>query len=185
MVSESGGSGKPAGEMQEVLSSIKQIIDEDKAQHAAASAEDEDVLELTELEEDEGEEIGPVVSIFEKRSSAAVGATPNKAADPDESRSSPGVVAQLKGLREAAKIAKDISAEENGNAKRVDSYALKAIEPMLETWVEQNAPRLAEARIDAAVQEALQDWMDRHLEEIVERVVREEVARMVAQASED
>ncbi|MEQ8650826.1 MAG: DUF2497 domain-containing protein [Kiloniellales bacterium] len=186
MSSETGGAEKPGGQMQEVLSSIKQIIDEDKAGHSKAaidlSPEDEDVLELTELEEDEGEEIGPVVSVFEKRPAAPTRPAERPAGD---AQGKPAAVAQLKGLREAAKIAKDISGDQSGSGGALERYASKAVEPMVEAWVQKNMPRLAETRADAAVQTALKDWMDRHLEAIVERIVREEVARMVAEASQD
>ncbi len=188
MNSEVGGTGKPDGAMDDVLSSIKQIIDEDKASHAPAGAseslDDEEVLELTELEEDESEEATPIAFVFEKRASTA-GAPPTLDTKSDEAaRSNPAVVAQLKGLREAAKIAKDISGDAPSNS-RFEPYVMKAIEPMLEKWTQENLPRLAETRVDAAVQRALKDWMDRNLEAVVERVVREEVSRMVAQASED
>ncbi len=189
MSSETGTPEKSGGQMQEVLSSIKQIIDEDKASHTAAAIdlapEEEDVLELTELEEDESEEVSPLVTVFEKRPATSVRSSGPAVESAAEARTKPAVVAQLKGLREAAKIAKDISGEQPGDAGAMGSYATKAIEPMVEAWVRQNLPRLAETRVDAAVQAALQDWMDEHLEAIVERVVREEVARMVAQASED
>ncbi len=190
MSSETEGASKPGGQMQEVLSSIKQIIDNDKASHSAApvdlAPEHEDVLELTELEEDEAEETAPLVSVFEKRPAAPARSAGNPSADDGaETRSKPAVVAQLKGLRQAAKIAKDISGEQPGADGALGSYAAKAVEPMLEAWVQKNLPHLVQSRIEAAVQDSLNDWMDENLGAIVERVVREEVARMVAQASED
>lgn len=192
MSSESDGANKQAGQMQEVLSSIKQIIDEDKASHGSTShgraaidlaPEDEDVLELTELEEDEADEVVPIASVFERRGQQA----PARAvgSDPAEARAKPAVVAQLKGLREAAKIAKDITGDQPANGGALGSVTAKAVEPMVEAWVNQNLPRLAEGRVEAAVQAALADWIDENLEAIVERIVREEVTRMVAEASED
>ncbi len=203
MSSEREGSGKPAAAMEEVLSSIKQIIDEDKAGHApapvsqpAATAaeheeDDEEVLELTELEEDSGEEPAPITSIFEKRPSRADAPRPipprtidatRPQADP---RSNPAVVAQLKGLREAAKIAKGIGSDADAQDARFEPYVVKAIQPLVEAWATEHLPKLAQDHIGVAVERALKDWMDRNLEAVVERVVREEVQAMVAQVGED
>lgn len=199
MSSETEGSGKPAAAMEEVLSSIKQIIDEDKAGHAptatsepaTAEEEDEEVLELTELEEDSGEEAAPITSIFEKRPSRpdALRAVPPRTIDAvrpqGDPRANPAVVAQLKGLREAAKIAKGISSEGVAQDGRFEPYVVKAIQPLVEAWAAEHLPKLAEDHIGVAVERALRDWMDRNLEAVVERVVREEVQAMVAQVGED
>ncbi len=189
MSSDTGGSGKPAAAMEEVLSSIKQIIEEDKASHTAsapkASHDEEEALELTELAEDHSEEPAPITSIFQKRPPVQPVPTPAKEESEEAEPSGPAVVAQLRGLREAAKIAKGISADEAGGDSRLEPYIAKAIQPIVESWAQQNLPRLAQVHIDAALGIALKDWMDRNLEAVVERVVREEVSRLVAQAGED
>ncbi|MBC6404128.1 MAG: DUF2497 domain-containing protein [Rhodospirillales bacterium] len=191
-MSVTGDKPKPEEAMGDILSSIKRIINEDQTGTAAPSESpppdgDEEVLELTELEEDETEEKTLITSIFGEKPLQTRGLPPLPetacGASEVEMRSNRAVVEQLKGLREAAKIAKAINAEDQVTDAGVNAYVLKAIEPLAEAWVKENLPGLAEAQVKDVLRTAVQAWIDTHLEDLVERIVQEEVSKMVEQAS--
>ncbi len=179
---------KPDPAMGEILTSIKQIITEEQAVQRApeqdadappkTEAGTDDVLELTDLVEDEDDEPLPASKVL------GIAPQPRPAAGRpgDEVRSRPAVVAQLRGLREAATIAKEMGNEGGG---KVSPLVQEAIVPLAEEWVRKNLPSLTEKSISEAVRPIVQEWMDHHLPEMVERVVREEVSRMVEQAGKD
>ncbi len=181
---------KPDPAMGEILTSIKQIITEEQAPQRPSESDDEapakaeapgdDVLELTDLVEEEDDDEPLAGSKVLGIAPAIRPSAPAKQGD--EIRSRPSVVAQLRGLREAATIAKEMGSEGGG---KVTPVIQEAIIPLAEEWVRKNLPSLTQKSISEAVRPIVQEWMDHHLPEMVERVVREEVARMVEQAGKD
>jgi len=194
MSNETSDPDRPDHGMDDILASIRRIVSEERQVGAAAptaasvpTAEPAggEVLELTDLVEDgdppdddeEDERLAAMARALTATAAAAVPAT-----DP---RETPAVVAQLKGLREAAKVAKALERGHDESQGPLAPSVLHAVQPLAERWVQAHMPEVARDSIEEAVRPLVQEWVDRHLESVVERIVREEVVRMVEMASRD
>jgi cell pole-organizing protein PopZ len=180
-MSDAKGQHEPS--MEEILASIRRIIAEDnetppapeEKKAAAAPPPPDDILELTEIAEEEGEaapepvaDSPPIVALDE----------PKFAIDPEPDLRLPeslGPLAEdedrlLSATSAAASVAALSQLVGRGGLDRTGELALGAVNRTLEDMVREMLRPL------------LKGWLDDNLPLLVERLVRDEIARLVREA---
>jgi cell pole-organizing protein PopZ len=166
--------------MEEILASIRRIIAEDgettegdkgdaKVAGAPAKAEEDDVLELTEVvEEDE-----PVANTSEAPVADKDEAPFTLEARPEPARADPPAAAADERLVSAESASASVAALAqlvNRPRERSDEMSMG------------NADRTLEDVVRELLRPMLKTWLDDHLPQMVERLVQDEIARLVREA---
>ena len=154
--------------MEEILASIRRIIAEDgeekSAEPAPPAAEEEEVLELTEMVQDEpspppqAAEPDPEPEPVPMRPAAPAFAPRATAADDDRLVSQPVAAASVAALSQLAALSQRPGLGIGNGQLTIEEMVRDLLRPML------------------------RDWLDANLPGMVERLVKEEIGRMVREA---
>jgi cell pole-organizing protein PopZ len=177
--------------MEEIIASISRIITEDKRPTEAAnpvSARDSDILELTEVVNEDGSVRRMTSSAAVSNASAggpAVSAVPSDtraASEKNEPRPEPpdvGIEPRFDPGRERILS----SAKSDAAAAAFARLGALPRDRRRESELPLGgADRTLEDLVRGLLRPLLQNWLDEHLPGIVERLVREEIARVVGEA---
>jgi uncharacterized protein len=170
----------PEPSMEEIIASISRIITEEQQPVRPASAEKSDILELTEVVDEDGS-VRRVTRATENQGARSMG--PTSAANPagengtarseagEEPRVEPGSERVLSSAASDAAAAAFAQLGELPRARRREGeFPLGG------------ADRTLEGIVRELLRPLLQTWLDEHLPGIVERLVREEINRVVGEA---
>ena len=169
--------------MEEILASIRRIISEDETAPAPVTADDagtnphgdihEDILELTERVEDEGDD--EPAGIFEPQPEPAAppAAQVETSGDLDIYARQP----QASAAEEADSEPDDYIEDEPLVSPPIAATASSAFVQLART-VEMGAPNTLEAIVREMLRPMLKDWLDTNLPDIVEQAVQAEVERI-------
>lgn len=154
--------------MEEILSSIRKIINDDDETEAdpAASAPDDNVLELTERVEDEP---GVAEAAVEEEIDAIL-------ASGDDDKGTGSVVVGDEGL---------VSGKtKSGVTSAMSQFAGALAKEKSESGVPGVSGPTLDALVLAVLEPQLKNWLDENLEPLVERLVKEELKRMARRAED-
>jgi cell pole-organizing protein PopZ len=159
--------------MEEILASIRKIIADDKPPAPEDAANGEDVLELTQMVQDDGSVVDLTASGQEEPEPAAVVEEPPAPAEPVATAAPPPAVpesdenlvsatAATAASSALAALASTVQTERRaampimtpvGNgARTLEDMAMELMRPMLKAWLDQNLPPLVERAVQKEVE---------------------------------
>jgi uncharacterized protein len=189
-MSDPKGQHEPS--MEEILASIRRIIAEDgDAAPGAPAVEEkpargEEVLELTEVVEEDG----TVVSITAGAKKAAAEAPPppppkpvfNVESAPPRVEAPPPPPVPMPPMPDESEERLVSSATEVASVAALAQLATSGMRDQLGSMPLGDAGRTLEDLVRELLRPMLRDWLDAHLPQLVERLVREEIQRMAREA---
>ena len=185
----------PEPSMEEIIASISRIITEEKRPPEPVnpvSASETDILELTEVVDEDGSvrqvtsSAGNAASSSESGSSDNVSAGVKPALTNASERNEPGPGPADAGVEERLQAGRErilSSAKSGAAAAAFAQLGILPRERRRENELRLGAAgRTLEDVVRDLLRPLLQAWLDEHLPEVVERLVREEIARVVGEA---
>ncbi len=192
--------------IEEILSSIRQIISDDDDGKPASSAEsetaepvihedlDEDVIELTQRVEDEPESFSQMVDDFasEPEPPAIVVAmrdaeidAPADFSEAEEVIPQSEVVAPPPPPPRPAPVARAAEEEDSILTRQAEDAAYSGFSELARRTAIEHGGITLEEIVRSELKPMLRDWLDRNLPPIIERLVSEELERVAKRALED
>lgn len=178
-MAENTSSATQEPSMEEILASIRKIISEDKPEDQAASADGSDILELTQMVQDDG----TVVNLEDPLKVEAPVPPPVVAAPPPPPPPAPVPVMEF-----TPAPAPDASGLASEQAISTAASALAALANTTKIERMATAPaagmplgngmRTLEDMVLETMRPMIKDWLDKNLPEMVERLVQKEVERI-------
>ncbi len=168
-------SGAAEPSMEEILASIRKIISDDNdpatANGAAAGA---DVLELTQMVQEDG-------SVVDMKSSASFD-PPMPPSAPEKPKAAPAAMSPASNLV-SPPAASAAAAALSSLASTVEIEKLASAPPMTATFIGNGARTLEDMTMEL-MKPLLKEWLDKNLPPIVDRLVQKEIERISKKAQE-
>ncbi len=175
--------------MEEILASIRRIINENddqpggetESEETSPVIADDDVLELTEIVKEDGSVVSLAPAKDEQQSDEAAG---EGAFEGDEA-GVPDSVAKAEALDKAkdeSLVAKETAKAATGSFAELARVLAEKREGAGD--VDSASGGASEELVNEMVRPMLKDWLDQNLPDLVERLVRKELARMVRRAED-